>query len=121
MDLAAQPTDKKLDVDALSEKVTALEAEIRKIRKERTGFIKINFLPHKHLRSPLDAVLEPDETGFIARTTEFPLYGHGDTPEEAVEMLKREIESLHRDLMEDNEFSEEWLRIKAFLLERIAS
>ncbi|MBI5603503.1 MAG: hypothetical protein HY879_09105 [Deltaproteobacteria bacterium] len=62
--------------------------------------------------------MEPDGTGFIARTTEIPLYGHGNNPEDAVEMLKREIESLYEDLMEDDEFSEEWLNIKRFLMER---
>lgn len=119
MELIPQSKHSKPDMSTLSKKIAILEAEIRKIKRESTGFIKISFLPHKHLHVPLDAVLEPDETGFIARTTEIPLYGHGDNPEEAVEMLKREIESLHGDLMEDDEFSQDWLKIKRFLMERI--
>lgn len=118
MELTPQSKDAKPDIAALSQKVAILEAEIRKIKRESPGFIKISFLPHRHLQVPLDAVLEPDGTGFIARTTEIPLYGHGNNPEEAVEMLKREIESLYEDLMEDDAFSEEWLTIKRFLMER---
>ncbi len=120
MELIPQTKNAKPDIAALSKKVAILEAEIRKIKREGLGFIKISFLPHKHLQVPLDTVLEPDGTGFIARTTEIPLYGHGNNPEEAVEMLKREIESLYEDLMEDDEFSEEWLTIKRFLMERIS-
>jgi predicted RNase H-like HicB family nuclease len=101
-------------------KVAFLDSEIKKIRRDATGFIKIHFLPHKRLLCPLDAVLEPDENGYIARTAEIPLYGAGDTPEKAVDMLKREIESLYDDLQENDQFTEEWLRIKKFLLECIA-
>ena len=104
----------------LEEKIDTLENEVRKLRREATGFIKIHFLPHKRLRIPLDAVLEPDENGYIARTAEIPLYGSGGTPEEAVDMLKREIESLYNDLMEDDQYSDEWLRIKVFLKDCIA-
>ncbi len=85
-----------------------------------SSFIKIHFLPHKRLLYPLDAILEPDEYGYVARTAEIPLYGTGDTPEEAVQMLKREIESLYDDLLENDQFTEEWLRIKGFLMECIA-
>jgi len=67
-----------------------------------------------------DAVSEPDENGYIARTAEIPLYGVGDTPEEAVDMLKREIEPLFDDLRENDQFTEEWLRIKKFPLDCIA-
>jgi len=102
------------------EKVAFLDSEIKKIKRDQTGFIKIHFLPHKRLLCPLDAVLEPDENGYIARTAEIPLYGAGDTPEEAVDMLKREIESLYEDLQENDQFTEEWLRIKSFLTDCIA-
>ena len=88
--------------------------------KEVVGFIKINKLPNKKLLSPLDAIIEPDGDGFIARTTDLPLYAFGDDTVEAVDSLKHEIESLYNDLMKDDEFTEDWLRIKAFLKERIA-
>ena len=68
----------------------------------------------------LDAVLEPDENGYIARTAEIPLYGVGDTPGEAIEMLKREVESLYDDLQEGEQFTEDWLSTKRFLTECIA-
>ena len=96
------------------------DSDIKKFKEASTGFIKIHFLPHKRLKIPLDAILEPDETGYIARTVEIPLYGVGDTPEEAVEMLKRELESLYEDLRADDAFTEEWRPIKSFLVACIA-
>ena len=95
---------------------------IRQLRLFRTGpgFIKINTLPNKTLKMPIDAVVEPDDHGFLARTTDFPLYGYGEDPVEAVQMLKREIESFYDDLIEDDNFDEEHLRMKAFLKRAIA-
>jgi hypothetical protein len=72
-----------------------------------------------NLGAPLDAVVEPDDNGFIARTTDIPIYGYGDDPIEAVDALRCEIESLYNDLLEDDEFTEEWLKVKEFLSERI--
>jgi len=103
----------------LDSKVSALEQRLRRVEKATVGFVKINILPSKSLREPLDTIVEPDADGFIARTTDLPLYGYGDDPVEAVDALKCEIESLYNDLMEDDEFSEKWLRIKSFLRNRI--
>lgn len=91
-----------------------------KALNESPGFIKINTLPNRILKLPIDAVVEPDDVGFLARTTDLPLYGHGEDPIEAVQMLKREIESLYNDLMDDDNFNEEHLRIKEFLKTAIA-
>jgi hypothetical protein len=100
-------------------RLSALEERVRKISELGIGFIKINLLPNKTLNAPLDAIVEPDGDGFTARTIDLPLYGHGDDPKESIEMLKREIESLYDDLIEDDNFSDEWLRIRRFLVERI--
>jgi hypothetical protein len=85
------------------------------VRRPSMSFVKINFLVTRNLRIPIDAVMESDETGFTAQALELPLYGSGDDPKEAIEMLKREIESLYEDLSEDDNFSEDWLRIKKYL------
>lgn len=103
----------------LEMRFSALEEKVRRISELSIGFIKINLLPTKKLKAPLDVIVEPDADGFIARTIDLPLYGCGNDPTESVEMLKREIESLYTDLMEDDNFSDEWLRIKSFLAERI--
>jgi len=100
-------------------RILFLEAKIEGIERAATGFIKINFLITKRLSKPLDAVVEPDDDGFIARLTDIPLYGFGDDPIEAVETLKYEVESLYNELLEDDEFSHEWLIIKDFLKSRI--
>jgi len=88
--------------------------------KALKGFIKIQRLPNKNLKIPLDAIVEFDEAGYLARATDLPVYGYGDDSIEAIEMLKREIESLYNDLMADDDFSDEWIEIKKFLAERIA-
>jgi uncharacterized protein YqgQ len=101
-------------------RISGLEEKLRKFEKAAVGFIKINLLPSKNLKIPLDAIVEPDGEGFIARTVDLPLYGYGDDRIEAIEMLKYEIESLYDELMEDDNFSDEYLRIKRFLSERMA-
>ena len=71
----------------------------------------------KNFNYPISITIEPDENEFIARTVnlDLPLYGCGKNPADAIEMLKREIESLIEDLSKDDNFSEQWLRIKFIL------
>lgn len=76
-------------------------------------------LQYRSLSNPLDVIIEQDEEGCIARTVDIPLYGYGDDRIEAIEMLKREIESLYEDLTEDDNFSDEWIEIRNFLNNRI--
>lgn len=96
-----------------------LEEEVHGVQKETLAITKINFLPTKNLREPLDIILERDGEGFIARTLEIALYGYAVDAFEAVSALKYEIENLYDELMEDDNFTEEWLRIKEFLRQRI--
>ena len=83
--------------------------------------VQLNRLPHKILKLPLDVLVEPDDQGFLARTPDLPLYGYGEDRIEAIDMLKREIESLFDELIESDHLSEERLSIKSFLSERIMS
>jgi hypothetical protein len=101
-------------------RISALEMEVRRLKKESIGYLRINSLPNKILKSPLDIVVEADGDGYIARTVDLPIYGNGDDPIEAIDMLKREIESLYDDLMKGDDFTEDWLKIKRFLAERIS-
>jgi hypothetical protein len=82
--------------------------------------LRITSLPNKELKKPILITLDRDESGFISRTVDFPLYGYSDNPDSAIENLKHEIESLYDDLMEDDNFSEEWLKYKSLLKEFIA-
>ncbi len=88
-----------------------------KANKEYYKVINIKILPTLKLKSPLNAILEDDSDGFICRLIDIPLYGFGDDRLESVENLKYEIESLYNDLMEDDNFSDEWLEYKRFLNE----
>lgn len=99
--------------------IRALEDGVPRVQSENLGIIKINLLPNKDLKSPIDAVVERDGEGFLARTIEMPLYGYGEDVIEAVDALKYEIESLYDDLMEDDNFTDEFLRIKEYLRKRI--
>ena len=82
--------------------------------KEKEIF-KITVLPTKTLKEDIDAIIESDDEGYIIRTLNLPLYGYGDDPFEAIQNIKYEIESLFNDLMEDDNFSDEWLRYKNYL------
>jgi hypothetical protein len=79
----------------------------------------IECLDRKSLKSPLDVFIEPDEEAFLTRTPDLPLYGMGDSPVEAIDMLKREIESLYDDLMEGGDFTDNWAHIKTFLQNKV--
>lgn len=100
-------------------RLTTLEERVQRIDTVDIGFLKIELLPSKNLKAPLDIVVEPDNGGFIARMVDVPLYGYGDDPIEAIDALKDEIETLYDDLMEDDNLSRDWLRIKSFLKNRI--
>lgn len=90
-----------------------------KLSKNETIVIKLNMLETKRLRNPLDLIIEEDDEGFIARAVDFPLFGYGDDRIEAIDALKFEIESLYFELMEDDNFSEEWLSVKSFLKDSV--
>lgn len=83
--------------------------------------VSLSRLKHRHLKIPLSVIVEPDDDGFIAKTPELPLYGYGEDRDEAIDNLKIEIESLYADLMQDDNFTEEWIQIKAFLKERVVN
>lgn len=103
------------DIKKMLQQLTSSDNSLSNI----VGFTKINLLPNKNLNTPLDAIVESDDGGFIARTIDIPLYGYGDDPIEAIDALKCEVESLYDELMEDDEFSDDWLKIKEFLRERV--
>ena len=81
----------------------------------RPGFVQLHTLVTKRLLSPLSVIVEREENGYLAQTIDMPLYGFGDTANEAISTLQAEIESLYHDLMQDNKFSDEWLMRKKLL------
>lgn len=83
-------------------------------------FLLIHTLETKRLLAPLSVLVEKDGQGFLAQTIDLPLYGSGDSMYEAIEMLKSEVESLHKDLMEDDNFSDEWLTKRKLLAAIVA-
>lgn len=89
-------------------------------KSEFKKVISISKLPNYSLKIPISAILEQDDDGFIVATNDLPLYGYGETQNEAINNLKWEIQSLYEDLIEDDNFTEEWLRYKKLILERIA-
>ncbi|MBF0476928.1 MAG: hypothetical protein HQK59_14085 [Deltaproteobacteria bacterium] len=83
--------------------------------------VRLQSLITMRLTIPLDVIIEPDGEGFIARPVDLPLYGFGDDTIEALEMLKRSIESFYDELMEDDDLSIEYLSMKQFLKERVVT
>jgi len=95
-----------------------LEERIEKLEtfcKHNVCNIQIHRLINFDLNTSLNIIIEPDGEGFIARSPDFPLYGYSNDFIESIEMLKREIESLYEDLIENDDYTEEWLKIKSFL------
>lgn len=83
--------------------------------------IQITELPNFKLLKPIHVKIEPDDEGYIATTTDFPLYAFDNDKTNAIEKLKLEIESLYDDLMEDDDFTDEWLSYKKLLKEMMVS
>lgn len=84
--------------------------------------VYIERLPGKRLVSPLSVLVEADGDGFIARFPDIPqLYGYGDDVFESLENLKVELSTLHDDLMAGDDFTEEWLDVKKFLMAKIGT
>jgi len=106
------------EIRELDQRVSFLEQ--RRVEIRNVFSVKLRLLPSKRLDPPLDIIVEQDDGGFIARPVGLPLYGYGEDANEAIEMLSREIESLYEDLLEDDDFSDEWLRIKRFLSEVVS-
>lgn len=91
------------------------ESNTKNQRKQEVISIQINRLNRYYLKQPLNVVVEPDEDLFLARCPDLPLYGCSEDVVEALEMLKREIESLWKDLKEEKNLDEEWSSIKEML------
>lgn len=94
---------------------TASSSRQSGLERPVSGAVSIRSLHTKRLLAPLSAIVERDDGGYIAQTIDLPLYGAGATPVEAVDALRWEIESLYEDLMEDNQFSDDWLKRKKLL------
>lgn len=75
-----------------------------------------NFLHDRKLTSPIRICIEDDDTGKFASCLEIPqVYGFGETEDEALQMLYREIFSIYSDMQEDLQFSDEYQLLKHHL------
>jgi hypothetical protein len=77
-------------------------------------FIQINTLITKGLTKPIFLEIEFDEKYFIVRSVDLPLYACGNDTYEAIQNIKRELENVYFELMEDDDFSDEWMNYKNF-------
>jgi hypothetical protein len=59
--------------------------------------IEIRRLLGRPLKTPLVAVVEPAQPGFVAHASGISVFGYGDDASEALECLKQGIESICRD------------------------
>jgi hypothetical protein len=105
----------KKDMALLAVRMDSCEKRLALLERNTVVKLEIKTLKRYELKQPLEAILESDDGGFIARTVDLPLFGYGEDTIEAVENLKHEVESLYFDLMEDDNFSEEWIKTKKFL------
>lgn len=76
----------------------------------------ISDLPKYRIKSYLECSVTRDEDGsYLIECPSLNLYSSGDSRQEAVENIKENIESLYEDLMENDDFSGDWLEIKKTL------
>jgi hypothetical protein len=92
---------------------------IKQNTDDRLQVIMINHLITLKLSIPLSAIIEPDADAFIVRCPDLPVFGFADDPIDATTSLKREIESLYYELMEDDNLSAQLLGYKEFLRDKI--
>lgn len=77
-------------------------------------------LPNYKIRSCIECCVSKDEDGsFLIECPSLNLYSSGESRLEAVENIKDNIESLYDDLMESDDFSDDWLEIKKILIKKI--
>jgi hypothetical protein len=87
--------------------------------RDKAKVIIIDNLVTFKLATPLSAIIEPDADAFLVRCHDLPVFGFADDPIDAIASLKREIESLYQDLMEDDNLSPQMLSYKEFLRDKV--
>ncbi len=113
----------KIPLEYIKSYLDSINATTKEMGEELSKYCKIfslNILKTKKLSRPLDILVEYDEDYFLARATDFPIHAGGSDPIEAVENIKQEIEDLYNELLEDDNFSAEWLNYKSFLMEIVS-
>ena len=74
----------------------------------------------RDLKEKIPVRIEKEDDEYVVESLDYPLYGCGETKEEAVEHLEYEILSLYEELMGDDNFSDEFLRYKEKLKSIVA-
>ena len=100
-----------------NQRLSEVERKIASI--EREAGRRIHRLNKYNLHEPLDIIVQKDGSGFLASSVDLPVYGYGDDISEAIEILKEEIENLYEELLEDDNFTKDWQKIKKFLCQVI--
>jgi hypothetical protein len=100
---------------ALERRIQRLENLLKEVRENQISSFRVNTLKRHKLTTSIDVIIEPDDDGFIVRNADIPIYGYGVDSMEAVECFKEELENLYEELMEDDDFTDEWLAIKEYL------
>lgn len=77
--------------------------------------IEVSKLYNFNLSVPLRIIVKPNGSGWLVEMLDVPLYAYGETCSMAIHNIKKEIESLYSDLMEDDNYSDMWLEIKSLL------
>ncbi|MEF8846179.1 MAG: hypothetical protein V5A59_11950 [Bacteroidales bacterium] len=90
-----------------------------KYTKPDFQIVNIHMLKSLRLNKPLSISIEFDAEHYLAKSIDLPIYAIGDDVEDAISNLKIELENLYYELIEDDDFSDEWLRYKKLLKDLI--
>lgn len=92
---------------------------VQKKEKKYFQIANIHMLNSLRLNKPLSISIEFDVEHYLTKSVDFPIYAIGDDVDDAISNLKTELEDLYYELIEDDDFSDEWLRYKKLLKELI--
>jgi predicted RNase H-like HicB family nuclease len=95
--------------------------ELERHGSETLRKISIDRIEGKRLAVPLTAKVTYEDGEYIAEMERLPLYGVGASVEEALEHLQYEVDTLYTDLMENDDFSSEFLGYKDFFQKNVLS
>lgn len=84
-------------------------------KMELSDFEIIDTLFNRKLKQNIFIKIEEDGDAFIAYMTNMLIYGYGNTPKQAIESIRHQIELCYEELNEDDDFSQEWIDIKRYL------
>ncbi len=86
---------------------------------DNTTAINFDKVVDKFLNVSLTGTVHYEDGEYVAELLDMPLFSVGKSEKKAIKNLQYELDTLYAELMEDDNFSEEFLAYKDFFLKNI--